>query len=132
VPVRDAHADVAIPELIVMEHVQTDGEVWSDRRFGSRSRRRSTVCRRWTPEVRCELLLQEARARDEARKAQEDGDYDRAGRRLAEVSAALRVRSCSASRLLRAATLSALHKRLALIDTRISGHHRHVRPPDML
>ena len=42
------------------------------------------------PEVRRELLLQEAaRARDEAREAQGNGDYDGASRRLNEVSAKL-------------------------------------------
>lgn len=91
VPVRDPDEEVAIAELTVTAHVLTDVGGVERQEIRLPIKASFSAGPKADPEVRRELLLQEAaRARDEARKAQEEGDYDGASRRLAEVSAKLR------------------------------------------
>jgi Ca-activated chloride channel family protein len=90
VPVRDPDAEVAIAELTVTAHVLTDNGGVERQEIRLPIKASLSGGPKVDPEVRRELLLQEAaRARDEARKAQEEGDYDGASRRLDEVSAKL-------------------------------------------
>lgn len=90
VPVRDPDAEVAIADLTVTAHVLTDGGGVERQEIRLPIKASFSGGPKVDPEVRRELLLQEAaRARDEARKAQEEGDYDGASRRLGEVSAKL-------------------------------------------
>jgi Ca-activated chloride channel family protein len=91
VPAGDPDAEVAIAELTVTAHVLTGNGGVERREIRLPIRASLSGGPKTDPEVRRELLLQEAaRARDEARTAREEGDFDRASRRLGEVSANLR------------------------------------------
>lgn len=90
VPVGDPDAEVALAELLVTAHVLTAGGGLERREIRLPIRASSAGGPKTDPEVRRELLLQEAaRAREEAREAREQGDYDRASRRLREAAVRL-------------------------------------------
>lgn len=91
VPVGDPDVEVAIAELVVTALVMTAKGGVERQEIRLPIRASLAGGPKADPEVRRELLLQEAaRARDEARKAREEGDYDGASRRLREVSGRLR------------------------------------------
>jgi Ca-activated chloride channel family protein len=87
VPIGDPDAEVEIAELNVAAHVLTEDGGVERREIRLQITASFSGGPRVNPEVRRELLLQDAaRARDEARNAQEEGAYEQASRRLREVS----------------------------------------------
>jgi hypothetical protein len=90
VPVRDPEAEVEIAELTVTGHVLSENGAVERQEIHLPIRASFAGGPKVDPEVRKELLLQEAaQARDEARSARESGDYEGASRRLKEVSTKL-------------------------------------------
>ena len=90
VQVSDPGAEAAVAELIVTAHVLTEngGMERQEIRLPITASFSGGVT--VNPEIRRELLLQEAaRAREEARESQAKGDYDGASRRLGQVAAKL-------------------------------------------
>lgn len=87
VPARDPDAEVEIAELTVTAHVLTEPGGVERQEIRLPIRASLSAGPGVDPEVRRELLLHEAaRARDEARRAQERGDFAAADRRLREVA----------------------------------------------
>lgn len=90
VPASNPEAEVMVAELVVTGQVLTAGGGLDRREIRLPIRASLAAGPKVDPEVRREVLLQDAaRARNEAREARERGDYGAAGRRLDEAAAQL-------------------------------------------
>ena len=87
VPASNPESEVMVAELVVTGQVLTAGGGLDRREVRLPIRASLAEGPKVDPEVRREVLLQDAaRARDEARKARERGDFGAAGRRLDEAA----------------------------------------------